>query len=167
MLVLGSEISYSSARLGGFICGVGTRRGIVLDIQGGICPSVPPNCHFSPDQNNNDRYVLCGNRSPILTGYIDRVFDAHRDLTYHNVSATVEQMHLSTADILAISLAIAGGIVCAQWGRLRRRPLPPGPRRVPLLGNILQIPLEDQFKTFTGWGNVYGGYYSYYFRSNT
>lgn len=25
-----------------------------------------------------------------------------------------------------------------------------------MLGNILQIPLENQFKTFTGWGNVYG-----------
>ncbi|KAF9817390.1 hypothetical protein IEO21_03444 [Rhodonia placenta] len=65
-------------------------------------------------------------------------------------------MHLGTADVLAIFLAVVVCIVGARWNRSKHRPLPPGPRGVPLLGNIFQIPLENQFKMFTDWGNIYG-----------
>jgi len=34
--------------------------------------------------------------------------------------------------------------------------LPPGPKPIPLLGNILQVPYKYKEKTFTEWGRMYG-----------
>lgn len=36
--------------------------------------------------------------------------------------------------------------------------LPPGPKPIPLLGNILQVPYKYKEKTFTEWGSKYGSY---------
>lgn len=35
-------------------------------------------------------------------------------------------------------------------------PLPPGPRRLPFVGNIRDWPAEQEWLTFTEWGNKYG-----------
>lgn len=38
----------------------------------------------------------------------------------------------------------------------RRQTLPPGPRQLPFIGNIHQLPAIDQHKTFAQWGEKYG-----------
>lgn len=40
---------------------------------------------------------------------------------------------------------------------LERRRLPPGPKRLPILGNAHQLPLEYQEETFWKWAKTYGG----------
>ncbi|TFY62291.1 hypothetical protein EVJ58_g3958 [Rhodofomes roseus] len=35
--------------------------------------------------------------------------------------------------------------------------LPPGPRRLPIIGNALQIPSKSSWVTFAKWGEIYGG----------
>ena len=34
--------------------------------------------------------------------------------------------------------------------------LPPGPKAIPLLGNVHQLPMDYQEKTFAEWTRVYG-----------
>ena len=37
-------------------------------------------------------------------------------------------------------------------------PLPPGPKRLPILGNLLDIPNAFQWLTFAEWSKIYGKY---------
>jgi hypothetical protein len=37
-------------------------------------------------------------------------------------------------------------------------PLPPGPKRLPLLGNLLDMPTQQEWLTFAEWGKKYGAY---------
>ncbi|KAI0088550.1 cytochrome P450 [Irpex rosettiformis] len=57
----------------------------------------------------------------------------------------------------ALLVGVATWIVYAS---LCRRHAPPGPPRLPLLGNILQVPSELQFIPFTEWSEKYGPIFS-------
>jgi hypothetical protein len=35
-------------------------------------------------------------------------------------------------------------------------PLPPGPKGLPLIGNVADLPLSDPWETFAKWGDIYG-----------
>jgi len=41
--------------------------------------------------------------------------------------------------------------------RRARRPAPPGPKGWPLIGNLLDMPTSHEWKTFTTWGDKWGG----------
>ena len=53
-----------------------------------------------------------------------------------------------------------GAAIWIVFSSLRRRNAPPGPPRLPLLGNIFQVPLQLQFIPFTEWSKQYGMYHS-------
>lgn len=65
----------------------------------------------------------------------------------------------STVDVLAV--AIAGGISIAiayrSWQSNKRRgPLPPGPRGLPLLGNMADLPDSQPWVALAKLGEIYG-----------
>ena len=48
---------------------------------------------------------------------------------------------------------VALSIVCRS---IRRLSLPPGPRGLPLVGNLLDMPAEREWLTFAHWGDIWG-----------
>lgn len=68
-------------------------------------------------------------------------------------TSTLRSIALAT---LAISLLVAYRFI----QRRRRNPLclpyPPGPKPLPLLGNIFNLPSEYIYKVFTDWGRELG-----------
>lgn len=54
-----------------------------------------------------------------------------------------------------LSLAALFVYWCTSYQR-RRSPLPPGPRDLPLVGNILNFPSLNIWETFTHWKSQYG-----------
>ncbi|KAJ6558729.1 cytochrome P450 [Mycena sp. CBHHK59/15] len=58
-----------------------------------------------------------------------------------------------------LDLAVAAFALVLVVGLLTRRstpPHPPGPRRLPLLGNLLDMPTEKEWVKFSAWGETYG-----------
>ncbi|TFY53355.1 hypothetical protein EVJ58_g9500 [Rhodofomes roseus] len=55
-----------------------------------------------------------------------------------------------------ICLGLAAAVLSYVLHTPRRGSLPPGPPRVPLLGNAHQLPQSDQHLTFTKWAAQYG-----------
>lgn len=60
---------------------------------------------------------------------------------------------LYLAAFTAVALALSG-----IWFRTASKiPLPPGPRGLPLLWNLFDIPRQSEWKTFSAWSKKYGG----------
>lgn len=55
----------------------------------------------------------------------------------------------------AVFIALAVGIASRYFTSSRHR-LPPGPRPLPFIGNVLQIPAEHPEESFAEWGAKYG-----------
>ncbi|KAJ7441382.1 cytochrome P450 [Mycena galericulata] len=53
-----------------------------------------------------------------------------------------------------VLLAILGGLLVSTLRK--RHDLPPGPRGLPVLGNILQMPLKTPWVTYQAWAKTYG-----------
>ena len=53
-------------------------------------------------------------------------------------------------------VALASFIAAAAWRTSRRRRLPPGPKRWPLLGSFLSFPRHHVYDAFSRWQKVYG-----------
>ena len=52
--------------------------------------------------------------------------------------------------------AIFGCILLYSISSARKSKLPPGPHRLPLIGNVHQMPTEEPWKVFSEWGKTYG-----------
>ncbi|KAJ4469249.1 cytochrome P450 [Lentinula aciculospora] len=59
----------------------------------------------------------------------------------------------STFSILIALLAVTGGYLLHQR---RRLPLPPGPKRLPIVGNALDYPTETPWVKYAEWSRDYG-----------
>ncbi|THU82960.1 cytochrome P450 [Dendrothele bispora CBS 962.96] len=57
-------------------------------------------------------------------------------------------------DIILAALAVY--CVVRVVSRRSSLPLPPGPRRLPIIGNLLDMPLSKEWETFSKWGKEYG-----------
>ena len=66
---------------------------------------------------------------------------------------------LTAVDILAIIAALSLSLLWAlvsDGAQKRNRHLPPGPKGLPIIGNFLQLPKDNEWEAFRDLGNIYG-----------
>ena len=63
-------------------------------------------------------------------------------------------MSITLVDLCLAALALF--ILTRLFSAKRPAPLPPGPKGLPLLGNVLDMPSEQEWLTFAKWGEVWG-----------
>ena len=57
---------------------------------------------------------------------------------------------------LLLLLAIVTALIFLKWARPSRLELPPGPKPLPLAGNMFQMPLVKPWETYMEWSRKYG-----------
>ncbi len=62
---------------------------------------------------------------------------------------------LATLDI-AIILAGLAFVLSVFRRNSRNAPFPPGPKGLPVIGNLFDMPTEREWLTFAKWGEKYG-----------
>jgi len=58
--------------------------------------------------------------------------------------------------LLDIVVAVFGVILVREIFAKRSSALPPGPSKLPLLGNLLDMPTSQEWFTFAEWGRKWG-----------
>jgi len=65
-------------------------------------------------------------------------------------------MSFDDKDKLIIFLAVAwAALIYFRRASSRSLPLPPGPKRWPLIGNLLQVPRTLEWETYARWGKEF------------
>jgi len=59
--------------------------------------------------------------------------------------------------LLDVGLAFSGLFILWILLRPKKAPLPPGPKGLPILGNIFDMPVDQEWLTFAKWGEEFGG----------
>src|SRR5271156_6671006 len=72
---------------------------------------------------------------------------------YRTNTSNVKMLYLITIILLA-TLAIY------YHDRQRDKGIPPGPPRMPLVGNYVQLPQENPWRTYAQWSKQYGPIFS-------
>ena len=67
-------------------------------------------------------------------------------------------VHLDQAALIGIPSCVAIYFVFFKFLRPSSStlPLPPGPKPLPLIGNVLNVPTGSQWRTYTKWAKRYG-----------
>jgi len=62
-------------------------------------------------------------------------------------------------DFLVVAFAfIALGILYSRQ-RQKKLPFPPGPKRLPVVGNLFDMPAGSEWITYKQWGKLYGAFF--------
>ena len=61
-----------------------------------------------------------------------------------------------TMELTVVALLIILAVVLPLYARRRRYPVPPGPRGLPIFGNIFDIPGQQEWITYRKWSRDYG-----------
>jgi hypothetical protein len=58
--------------------------------------------------------------------------------------------------LVPVLLTLFSIFLIRQYERRSRYPLPPGPRGLPIIGSLLDMPPEKEWEAFSKWGKLYG-----------
>ncbi|PBK60896.1 cytochrome P450 [Armillaria solidipes] len=117
--------------------------------------------------NQNRGAVLRRRWDGYPLAFSNLVYDVDTDTRIRERSLkTLNEMHwqdifamLSSVPLLAIVIPLVV-LIPAAWfffyRTCRNAPFPPGPRGIPLAGNLLDMPSKKEWLTFAKWGEIYG-----------
>lgn len=108
-----------------------------------------PSLHITGQHFQAQIDPLLWNRPPTQPSH------PHLDLLAFPLSATMSIL-LYTADILVLLSFTLALRVIRDYQRRRGLPYPPGPRPLPVIGNLLHIPKEFSWLTYTQFSEKYG-----------
>ncbi|EMD33615.1 hypothetical protein CERSUDRAFT_159814 [Gelatoporia subvermispora B] len=71
--------------------------------------------------------------------------------------------------VIATGCLLLSSLILLRYvfGRKKAGSLPPGPKGLPIIGNILDIPKSYEYKTFSAWGDTFGDLVSLRFFGQT
>ena len=58
--------------------------------------------------------------------------------------------------LVAVVLALGGLAFFVERTSRRRPPYPPGPRRLPIVGNLFNMPSKEEWITYKKWSKAFG-----------
>jgi hypothetical protein len=71
--------------------------------------------------------------------------------------------HLAISTARWVILGVVTLFIGIRWRRNRSKlPLPPGPKKVPLVGNLFDMPSERQWETYLQWSKEFSALFSLY-----
>ena len=69
----------------------------------------------------------------------------------------IDTTRASPTFVASALLLVLVSAAVQYWSRSRAKSkFPPGPTPLPIIGNILDIPRNNPWKTFAEWGKIYG-----------
>lgn len=63
---------------------------------------------------------------------------------------------IGVRDPLVLFFLFSAIVLALRFLRRRRVPLPPGPKGLPVVGNILDLPNKDEYRVYADWSRRYG-----------
>jgi hypothetical protein len=72
----------------------------------------------------------------------------------------------AAVDLFAVLLFLASIQVIRDYGRRRGRPYPPGPRPLPIIGNLLDIPKQFSWLAYSNFSKAHGTTASFAYRGS-